>query len=76
MPIANFAPFCPKCCSKSKVVNNLTDVNSYDLVRQRRCVECGHCFYTRQKREELLDSSLRVKWGQGKEMKNVRLLPR
>jgi len=76
MTLANFAPSCPKCKSKSKVVSNLTDVNSYDLVRRRKCVECGYCFYTRQKREELLDSSLRVKWGQGKEMKNVQLLPR
>ena len=73
---SNHAPSCPKCFSPAKVANTLTDTDSYDLIRHRQCICCGYKFYTRQKREELLDLSLRVKWGQGSDMKNVQLIPK
>ena len=74
MPHANFSPSCPKCHSRTKVVNTLNDTRTYDLIRQRRCTVCNHGFYTKQSREEMLDLSLTVKWGRGVEMKNVQVI--
>ena len=74
MPFANFAPSCPKCQSITKVASTLHDKKTYDLIRRRKCTACGHAFYTRQSREEMLDLSLTVRWGQGADMKNVQLI--
>ena len=48
------APTCPKCAGQTKVKSNYNETRTYDLIRSRQCNECGHRFYTRQPREQLL----------------------
>ena len=37
---------CPKCNSKSKVINSRP--SNYGIYRRRQCLECGHRFSTQE----------------------------
>ncbi len=61
MPFSIAAPPCPKCGGSTKVVNNFNTENSEEIVRRRKCNDCGHRWYTIQERERPLDS-YRIRW--------------
>ena len=56
------APACPECGSiETKVLGRYTSQED-DCVRVRRCNDCGHRWKTLQPPEEVLDSSIHVKF--------------
>jgi hypothetical protein len=62
MPLNQMSPDCPGCGAWiTKVVLTKFDSECTDVVRRRHCEYCDHRFYTRQKREEIVD----VKWVPG-----------
>jgi len=68
MPLNQMSPDCPGCGAWiTKVVMTKLDSECSDVVRRRHCEYCDHRFYTRQKREEVVD----VKWLPGRKGKSI-----
>lgn len=61
MPFSVSTPPCPKCGGPTTVVSNFNTENTDEIVRRRRCKDCGHRWYTIQERERLLES-YRIAW--------------
>lgn len=40
---------CNKCNSKTRVLITITDVKNKEIYRYRKCLNCGHRFYTTAK---------------------------
>lgn len=59
MPLNQMSPGCPGCGAWiTRVVMTIPDSECFDVVRRRHCKHCDHRFYTRQRREEIVD----VRW--------------
>lgn len=37
---------CPKCNGKCRVTDTVQDRENNETLRERKCTECGHKFYT------------------------------
>lgn len=37
---------CPKCNGKTTVTDNALNTSDNEMYRKRKCLECGHIFYT------------------------------
>ena len=58
---SNISPVCTECGNHTHVTHTLYEVNTYKVIRQRKCRVCGHRMVTRQDREEVLTSQ-RIEW--------------
>ena len=60
---SNLSPTCDLCGSYTRVTNTFYEQGVYNIVRERKCKNCGHKMYTRQGQEEVLRTE-KVVWPQ------------
>jgi transcriptional regulator NrdR family protein len=53
---------CPKCNGKIKVIDSAHNTDDNEMYRRRKCLECGHTFYTTEFEVAGDDNKFRNAW--------------